>query len=94
MIGRAHSSPSIKDKSPVRMVATDQAAFHLHDQLTSEASKIKLTSRDGCSDQPATRCSITVTHYEVMLIQIFCPTSKRPEGVKNLTSGGLKAVTG
>lgn len=25
-------------------------------------------------------------------MQIFWPTAKRPEGVKNLTSGGLKAV--
>ena len=30
-------------------------------------------------------------HYEVMLIQILCPGENRPEGVKNLTSGGLNA---
>jgi hypothetical protein len=25
-------------------------------------------------------------------MQILCPTSNRPEGVNNLTSGGLKAI--
>lgn len=33
-----------------------------------------------------------MTHYEVMLIQILCPVSNRPDGVNIFTSGGLNAT--
>ena len=82
----------------MRIVATDQAAFQL--SAPSVCRRIH-TTRDstyvfgwlaGCR-QMRWREDRRKTHYEVMDMQIFWPTSNRPEGVNSFTSGALNAAS-